>query len=183
MSHQITKFTRVPGHEVFSQRYAGNSSRQNISNIWMTLKYKKYASYMIFLRIFPNIWDIRNIWGAGHLFMAYSDFPDNIAVTKLKTKWCNTKHITKNTKSNGRFFWNFNDVCKTIRKLRMQCCYVWNKTVVVKVTKRRKIDSHKRKQNVKCSAKNNIIYEYVLQMFTKTSHCLLSCMYLSNSWP
>lgn len=84
MSHQNTKFTRVPGHEVFSQRYDGNSSRQNKSNIWMTLKYKKYASYMIFLRIFPKIF---------LLFMAYSDFPDNIAVTKLKTKWCNTKHI------------------------------------------------------------------------------------------
>ena len=153
MSHQNTKFTRVPGHEVFSQRYDGNISRQNKSDIWMTLKYKKYASYMIFLRIFPKIF---------LLFMAYSDFPDNIAVTKLKTKWCNTKHITKNTKSNGRFFWNFNDVHKTIRKLRMQCCYVRNKTVVVKITKRRKLDSHKRKQNVKCSAKNNIIYEYVL---------------------
>ena len=54
----------------------------------------------------------------------------------------------------------------------MQCYYVGNKTIV-KVTKLRKLVSHKNMQNVKCSTKNNINNEDALKLFTKTSTCLL----------
>ena len=54
----------------------------------------------------------------------------------------------------------------------MQWCYVGNKTIV-KTTKPRKPVSHKGMQNIKCSTKNNINNEDILEMFTKTSSCLL----------
>ena len=54
----------------------------------------------------------------------------------------------------------------------MQWCYVGNK-IIFKKTRLRKPVSHKAIQNIKCSSKNNINNEDILEMFTKTSSCLL----------